>query len=56
MHFLCLLTTTLMLFPCQSALGEDAKFLAESIFRVFDNDGSGTMDFQEYVMALNSTR
>lgn len=39
----------------KSALGEDAKFLAESIFRVFDNDGSGTMDFQEYVMALNST-
>ena len=43
---------------CQdkTALGEEAVFLAESIFRVFDNDCSGTMDFQEYVLALHSTR
>ena len=40
----------------KTALGEEAVFLAESIFRVFDNDCSGTMDFQEYVLALHSTR
>ena len=40
----------------QAALGDDAEFLAEKIFTVFDNDGSGSMDFQEYVMALNSTK
>ena len=38
------------------ALGEEAEQLAETIFRVFDNDGSGTMDFQEYVMALSSSK
>ena len=38
------------------ALGDDAQFLADSLFRVFDDDGSGTMDFQEYVMALNATK
>ena len=41
---------------CQTALGDEAVFLAESIFRIFDNDSSGTMDFQEYVLALHSTR
>ena len=40
----------------QTALGDEAVFLAESIFRVFDDDCSGTMDFQEYVLALHSTR
>ena len=41
---------------CQTALGDEAVFLTESIFRIFDNDSSGTMDFQEYVLALHSTR
>ena len=40
----------------QAALGQDAEFLAESLFRVFDDDKSGSMDFQEYIMALNATR
>ena len=29
--------------------------LADSLFRVFDEDGSGTMDFPEYMMASNCT-
>ena len=29
--------------------------LADSLFRVFDEDGSGTMDFSEYMMASNCT-
>ena len=44
------------LFLVQAALGQDAEFLAESLFRVFDDDKSGSMDFQEYIMALNATR
>jgi hypothetical protein len=40
----------------QAVLGEDAKFLADSLFRVFDEDNSGSMDFAEYIMALNATR
>ena len=37
-------------------LGQDAKFLADSLFRVFDEDNSGSMDFSEYILALNATR
>jgi Ca2+-binding EF-hand superfamily protein len=40
----------------QAVLGEDAHLLADSMFRVFDDDGSGTMDFREYLMALNATK
>ena len=29
--------------------------MAESLFRVFDEDGSGTMDFTEYMLAINAT-
>ena len=29
--------------------------MAESLFRVFDEDGSGSMDFTEYMMASNCT-
>lgn len=54
----------------KSALGDKAEFLAESLFRkvstlnisiylnqfrVFDDDNSGTMDFTEYMLALNAT-
>ena len=42
--------------PAQKVLGEEAQFLADTLFRVFDDDGSGTMDFQEYILALNATR
>ena len=37
-------------------VGQDNSFMAESIFRVFDDDDSGTMDFSEYVMAINAAR
>ena len=30
-------------------------YMAESLFRVFDEDGSGTMDFGEFMMASNCT-
>jgi Ca2+-binding EF-hand superfamily protein len=40
----------------QAVLGADAKFLADSLFRVFDEDNSGNMDFTEYILALNATR
>eukprot|EP00092_Neocalanus_flemingeri_P013638 GFUD01014709.1.p1 GENE.GFUD01014709.1~~GFUD01014709.1.p1 ORF type:complete len:221 (+),score=70.16 GFUD01014709.1:66-728(+) len=40
----------------ETVLGDEAQFLADSLFRVFDDDGSGTMDFQEYIMALNATK
>ena len=39
----------------KEALGGQADFLAESMFRVFDIDSSGTMDFTEYMLAINST-
>ena len=39
----------------KEALGDQADFLAESMFRVFDIDSSGTMDFTEYMLAINST-
>ena len=39
----------------REALGNDANFLADSLFRVFDEDGSGTMDFTEYMLAINAT-
>ena len=36
--------------------GEEAQFLADSLFRVFDEDNSGSMDFSEYILALYATR
>ena len=39
----------------REALGEEANFLADSLFRVFDEDNSGTMDFAEYMLAINAT-
>ena len=39
----------------KEALGDQADFLAESMFKVFDIDSSGTMDFTEYMLAINST-
>ena len=46
----------IFLIHLQTVLGDEAQFLADSLFRVFDDDGSGTMDFQEYIMALNATK
>ena len=40
----------------QTIFGEQALFLSDALFRVFDDDGSGTMDFQEYILALNATQ
>jgi Ca2+-binding EF-hand superfamily protein len=40
----------------QAVLGADAKLLADSLFKVFDEDNSGSLDFAEYIMALNATR
>lgn len=34
---------------------EETKDMAESLFKVFDKDGSGTMDFWEYMLASNAT-
>ena len=39
----------------REALGADAEFLADSLFRVFDEDKSGTMEFIEYMLAINAT-
>ena len=33
--------------------GDDQGFMASSLFRVFDEDNSGTMNFSEYMMASN---
>ena len=39
-----------------SKLSSDEKgFMAESLFRVFDEDNSGTMDFCEFMLASNCT-
>merc|ERR1712066_337955 len=32
-----------------------AGIISDSLFRVFDEDGSGYMDFGEYIMAINCT-
>ena len=37
------------------ALGDEADFLADSMFKAFDIDSNGTMDFTEYMLAINST-
>ena len=37
------------------ALGDQADFLADSMFKSFDIDSNGTMDFTEYMLAINST-
>ena len=34
---------------------EDSEDSAESLFGIFDEDGSGTMDFIEFMMASNAT-
>ena len=39
----------------KEALGDQVDFLSDSIFRVFDEDNSGTMDFSEYMLAINAT-
>ena len=39
----------------REAVGEQGDFHADSLFRVFDIDSSGTMDFTEYMLAINST-
>ena len=39
----------------REALGDQADFLSDSLFRVFDEDNSGTMDFAEYMLAINAT-
>ena len=39
----------------KSILGDEEGLMADSLFRVFDEDGSGTLDFTEYMMASNST-
>ena len=36
-------------------LADQGGSLAESLFRVFDEDGSGSMDFTEYMLANNCT-
>ena len=35
--------------------GDNAKNLSEAIFDIFDEDGSGRIDFVEYMMAINSS-
>ena len=37
------------------ALGDQVNFLSDSLFRVFDKDKNGTMDFGEYMLALKAT-
>ena len=36
-------------------LADQGGSMAESLFRVFDEDGSGSMDFTEYMLANNCT-
>ncbi|XP_059089823.1 guanylyl cyclase-activating protein 2-like isoform X2 [Tigriopus californicus] len=38
------------------ALGEEAQSIADAIFKVFDENKSGDLDFVEYMMAVNSTQ
>ena len=37
-------------------LSEDTRFLAGSLFRVFDEDDSGSIEFYEFMMASNCTK
>ena len=39
----------------KESLGDEADDLADSMFKLFDIDNSGTMDFTEYMLAINST-
>ena len=40
----------------QQVLGDEAAFLVDTLFRVFDDDGSGSIDFPEFILALNATK
>ena len=40
----------------QQVLGDEASFLVEALFRIFDDDQSGSIDFQEFILALNATK
>ena len=40
----------------QQVLGDEAEFLVEALFRVFDDDKSGSIDFEEFILALNATK
>ena len=37
------------------AFGDESDILADSMFKAFDIDSNGTMDFTEYMLAINST-
>ena len=39
----------------KEGLGDQADDVADSMFKVFDIDDSGTMDFTKYMLAINST-
>ena len=39
----------------RQAMGDQVGFLSDSLFRIFDTDNSGTMDFDEYMLALKAT-
>ena len=38
----------------KAALGEKIVFLSDSLFRVYDENGDGIMDFTEYMLAINA--
>jgi len=40
----------------EQALGGEASFLVDVMFRVFDDDHSGSIDFEEFILALNATK
>ena len=40
----------------QQVLGDEANFLVNAMFKIFDDDNSGSIDFEEFVMALNATK
>ena len=40
----------------QQVLGDEATFLVEALFRIFDDDKSGSIDFEEFILALNATK
>ena len=40
----------------KQVLGDEAHFLVNAMFRIFDDDNSGTIDFEEFILALNATK